>query len=62
MRTSAIICFVLAAISAVAALGAAMNTLETRAATDAVGAIVGSFLLPLLFLIGGLSLARRSNE
>ncbi len=62
MRTSAIVCFVLAALSTVAAARVAMKALETREAADAVGVIVGAFLLPVIFLIGGLSLVRKPKE
>ena len=59
MKTSAMICFVLAVVSAIPAINNVSGAAGRRDAADLTGYAVGSFLLPVAFLIGGLYLAKK---
>jgi|GEM_PF-1456046 lipopolysaccharide export LptBFGC system permease protein LptF len=62
MRLSAIICFVLAGLSATVAVVNVLNYSGSAGSSYKVGYAVGSFLLPLIFLVAGLSLANKPKD
>ena len=63
MKTGAIICFVIAAISTVTAINNLVGGANRpEGIENLVGYAVGAFLLPIAFLIGGLVLWGKSKQ
>ena len=62
MRVLSILCFVLAGLGAFSAINAIIGPGRPQAAEDTVGYAVGALLVPIIFLIGGLTLWNKSKK
>ena len=63
MKTGAIVCFVIAALSAIAAINNIIGGANRpEGAENLVGYAVGSFLVPIAFLVGGLLMLGKSKK
>jgi len=63
METGAIVCFVLAALSALSAVRNVLGQINQAESSVALaGYVVGAFMVPLVFLIGGLVLLKKSKD
>ena len=63
MKTGAIVCFVIAALATIAAVNNIIGGANRpEGIENLVGYAVGAFLLPIVFLIGGLVLLGKSKK